>query len=241
MKKYILLLLTICIGCQTTKISNEKYKVSTSTTELGSIGIAETKLNFENSFNTRSFPKLDGMVRLKIKTLPFNKQINDIYLNKNKVKQQEATINYVDSLPNKPEYVTVSILDVNSYIKELNADYNKENLTFLKNTNEGRIVNNLALILSDEIISKIKSADAYYLINNQEKKYTVALYKNGKQFDSIDLHEGTTLAYSLGKFCWTENERHKWEIGDIIAENDNCLGTTSERVKKKEKVNLYKL
>ncbi|WP_417358565.1 hypothetical protein [Flavobacterium sp.] len=241
MKKFILLLLTICVGCQTTKISNEKYKVSTSTTELGSIGVAETKLNFENSFNTRSFPKLDGMVRLEIKTFPFNKQINDIYLEKTKVKQQEATINYVDSLPNKPEYVTVSILDVNSYIKELNADYNKENLTFLKNTNEGRIVNNLALILSDEIISKIKSADAYYLINNQEKKYTVALYKNGKQFDSIDLHEGTALAYSLGKFCWTENDRHKWEIGDIIGENDNCLGTTSERVKKKEKVNLYKL
>ena len=94
MKKYILLLLTICVGCQTTKISNEKYKVSNSTTELGSIGVAETKLNFENSFNTRSFPKLEGMVRLEIKTLPFNKQINDIYLKKTKVKQRFYWLNF---------------------------------------------------------------------------------------------------------------------------------------------------
>ncbi|RYJ42042.1 hypothetical protein [Flavobacterium beibuense] len=241
MKRLTVFLFAICFGCHTAKITNEKYRVSDSVTELGSIGIANTGLNFENSFATRAFPKLENPVRLDVKTLPFNKDINDIYLSKVNTRQEEPKIKYVDSLPNKPVYVSLSILDVHSYVKELNSEYNKETVTLLKNTAHASVINGLAILLPEESLNKLKEADAYYLINNLDNKYSVALYKNGNRLDIIDLKQGTTLAYNLGKFCWTENDRHQWYIGDIVNDNTNCLGNTSEKIKKKEDVNLFKM
>lgn len=237
----VLLLIILSVSCQTTKIKNVKYRISPATTELGSIGQAKSIHGFTNDFSTRSFPVLENQIRLDIQVLPFNKKINEIYLSKSRNNQVKEKINYIDSLPKKPEFVTVSILDLTGFANELNAAYNKDITTYMKDIGNAAVITGIALTLSEENITKIRQADAYYLLNNQDKKYTIALYKEGKKTAIIDLRPHDVLAYTTGKFCWSVNDRQQWYISDIIRDNETCKGNTKSRIKEKEQTNLFKM
>lgn len=237
---YILLIIST-ISCQTTKIKNQEYKISPATIELGSIGTAVSINNTMNDFSTRSFPVIQEKIRLDIQMVPFNKKINEIYLKKTKASQLPVNITYIDSLPNKPEFVTITLMDLTSFTNELNAPYNKSVLTFLKDREKASVITSVALVLPNEDINKLKQADSYYLINNQEAKYTIALFKQGKKTDVIDLQAGITLAYTIGKFCWALSDKHQWYIGDVVKNNRACTGNTYSKIKEKEETNLFKL
>jgi len=241
MKKIIILVLIITAGCQTAKIKNREYKYSYATTELGSIGEAISMYNLKNDFAAHSFPVLQNKIRLDVQVLPFTKDINKIYTEKAKINPAAVKINYVDSLAVKPEYVTLTIADLNGFATELNADYNKNTFQYLKDTETAVMVTGIAVALTSEDIAKIKMSDAFYLHNNQEKKYTIALYKSGKKTENIELQSGMVLAYTLGKFCWSVSDRLHWYIGDIVKDNKSCKGNTISKIKKKEEKNLYKL
>lgn len=242
MKKLSLLIILIAFAaCNSTKVNGEKYKTSLSTTELATIGISNTKINTDNEFFTKAIPVLENKIRLDIKILPFDQKINAIYISKAKSNQSLKTINYIDSLPKKPEYASISLFDINGYTNELNSIVNKEVFNLIKDTKEIETVSAIAIVLTEEALEKIRQADTYYLVNNKTKKYTLSLYKQGKQLDVIDLNEGVTIGYSLSKFCWTQNERQHWYIADLVSDNKNCMGNTHERVKDKEEINLFKM
>jgi len=237
---YLILLIATLIGCQTARIKNEKYKISPATTELGSIGQGETFFNLENNFSTRSLPMLQNKIRLDIQILPLTSKLNKAYVEKGEYNQSQSKITYVDSLSNKPEFAAISILDLTGFAGELNASYNKNMNSYLQEVSEAVVVTRIAITLPNEDLMKIRQADTYYLENSQDKKYTIALYKEGKKIDTLDLHTGVILAYKLGKFCWAENNKRDWYIGDIVEDTHGCKGNTKHQVKDEE-TNLFKM
>lgn len=242
MKNVLYLLLAVCCtACQTTKIKNKEYKVSSATVELGSIGTASSLSKFDNDFATRSFPQLHQSIRLDVQIVPFNKKINKIYFDKLKQNQIQGTVQYVDSLAQKPKFATFTFIDYAGITNEVNADYNKGIFNYIKDRGDASIVTGIAIVVTNEVILKLQQADAYYLVNDQTSKYTVALYKDGKKFDLINLQQGTVLAYTLGEFCWSVNDRHHWYVGDIVSKNKSCKGNTHKRIQKREETNLFKL
>lgn len=240
MKKMIFLLLVLA-GCQTAKINNKEYKVSQATVELGSIGRAKSMYNLDNDFSIHALPVLENKIRLDLQVLPFTKNIYKTYTEKASKNQNMVKINYNDSLPIKPEYVTVNIMDLTAMATELNAVHNKDIATYLKDTKKTVIVTGIAVVLPTEYLTKIRQADAYYLVNAQDKKYSIALYKDGKKIEVIDMQTGVGLAYTLGKFCWSLSDRHQWYIGEIVKDNKSCKGNTRSQIKEKEEKNLFKL
>lgn len=238
---YLLLIGLIITGCQTIKIKNQEYKISPATIELGTIGTATSVNNTMNDFAARSFPKIENKIRLDIQILPFNDRINKIYLTKTKENQLPTNIKYVDSLPKKPEFVTVTIMEITALAEEINASYNKNIFTYLKDNDKASIVTSVALTLSNDDLNKLKQADTYYLTNDQDAKYMITLYKQGKKTDIIDLNQGIVLAYTIGKFCWSISDRQQWYIADIVKNDKSCKGNTYSKMKKKEETNLFKL
>ncbi|RDI06671.1 hypothetical protein [Flavobacterium sp. AG291] len=238
---YFFALLFTAMSCQTTKIKNKEYKISAATVEIGSVGTESSfsKLNYD--FDTRLFPLFENKIRLDVQLLPFNKAVNKIYTAKNKVNQLPNKINYIDSLPDKPRFVTVTFLDYAGIIDELNAPHNKKVVNYLKDISKASIITSVALVLPNDQLSKMEQADSYYLINEDKTKYGILLYKDGKKIDTVDLQFSTVLAYTTGKFCWAINERHNWYIGDIVNEGTSCPGDTYSKIKEKEEVNLFKL
>ncbi|MCD0464993.1 hypothetical protein [Flavobacterium sp. ENC] len=233
-KKLVVLTLLICVACQTTKIKNETYKIATSSPELGSIGQSQIKNGVENNFAVRTLPKLENNIRVSIDIVPYNKQLNKVYASKAKYNQNQAKVTYVDSLPNKPELVTIKILDVNGLVNELNSQHNSDVLRLLQNTEKTQIITAVAVTLSLDELTKIRQADAYYLTNSLDKKYLITLYKSGKKTDIIDISTQIIIAYQSSKFCWAQSSKTKWYIADIVTDNTNCKGNTKSIVPRKE-------
>lgn len=242
MKNWVsIALLFIMASCHTAKIKNHTYETTTATAELGAIGHSKTFV-LDKDFASRVYPKLNNKIRLDVQIVPFNKKLHKSYTSKKKFNQSLTQIKYIDSLPIKPEFVTISFLDSNSYTQELNAEYNQEQLEFTRNAKSANLISSIALAMDDVEIQKIKQADAYYLINNQDQKYTLALYKLGKEIDVIDMTPSTIFAYQISKFCWSLNSKGKWQVADINEKSESCKGETFRYVKEKKQArNLYKM
>lgn len=233
LKKIVVLILLVCGACQTTKIKNEDYKFSTSVVELGSIG--ESKLSYnQNTFETKALAKLEKNIRVEIGIVPYNRKLNKIYKSKAKYNQNQSKVAFIDSLPVKPELVTIKILDIAGLSQEINADYNAEILKLLINTQNSKIITSLAISLSTDEIAKIRQSDTYYLINSQYKKYSIALFKSGKKTDTIDINPETIVAYQVSKFCWGNMNSGNWYVADIINENSKCAGFTQAKISEKK-------
>ncbi|MBY8962537.1 hypothetical protein KJK34_07205 [Flavobacterium sp. D11R37] len=240
--KLLILLAVIIAGCETARINKTEYRISSATTELGSIGLSTSTFKFNNNFQTRSFPLLKNKVRVDITPLPFNKKIYTIYNQKAKQDQSAAKINYVDSLPIKPEFITISLLDTKGYINELNADYNKDIITYLKDTENASVITSLAIVLPKEALAKVKTAETFYLTNTTtDRKYMLTLYNGDKETERIDITLSTVVGYSIGEFCWATDNRQRWYIADIVKDNTSCSGETRSKIKEKKKKSIYKM
>ena len=243
MKNFILLLFLIAVtSCQTAKIKNSTYKISITNVELGSIGQDKKSLDLKNDFEYKAIAKLENKIRLSIEIIPFDKKLNKIYQNKKKFNQNLSAIKYVDSIAKNPELAVIKFMDIAGFVGELNAEYNKEVFSLIRETKEPKVVSSIAVAFSSEDLIKIRQADAYYLINNQEKRYTIQLYKQGKKTETIDVNLATVISYRVSSFCWTTNERGTWYVADLAEGASTCKGNTSTQIKEKEEVkNLYKM
>jgi hypothetical protein len=232
---FFIVLPLVFAACQSTLIKKERYKVSPAVTELGSIGQATSLFNLQNEYEVRTLPTLENNIRVAIEILPFTKRLNKLYLSKEKYNQNLSKLIYIDSLPYKPEFVTIQLLDVTGFVNELNANYNTSVLRLLKDTPNSKVVSAVAISVSNEDIAKLRQADTYYLTNSLEKKYTLSLYKSGKKIETIHLHPETIIAYQLSTFCWASTERGKWYVADIIEGSNNCKGNTTSKISEKKK------
>ncbi len=242
MRKIIcLFIFIISISCQTIKVKENSYKASNSKIELGALGEAKSIGDLKNSFTISAYPIIDEKIKLDIAILPFTKKANKIYQSKEKFNQKQSKINYVDSLPIKPEMVIIKISDIASLVDDLNSSANAKELNFIKNNERTTIVTSVLVVLNNTEIEKLRNADTHYFVQSDIAKHTIALYKQGKKVDSIDLTSSTILGYTIGKFCWFENEKGKWQIGDIVQKGNSCKGNTYNKVKPKKEKSLYKM
>lgn len=233
------LILFIFLSCQTTKIKNDTYKIAASSPELGAIGQSQKNTKQENSFAVRTLPKLENKIRVTIGIVPFNRKLNKVYKSKAKYNQSQTKVAYIDSLPQKPELVTIKILDINGFINELNALHNEDVFRLITDTENSEIITSIAVSLSVDEITKIRQSDAYYLINSQEKKYTIALYKSGKKTDVINIDTESIVGYQSSKFCWAMNQKRQWYIADIVEGKTGCNGNTKSVPEHKKNKSLF--
>lgn len=241
MKKIICLFIIINISCKTINVKEQSYKTSNSKIELGALGEAKSIADLKNNFTITAYPIIEEKIKLEVAIMPFTKKLNKIYQSKEKFNQKQSKINYVDSLPIKPEMVSIKILDISSLVDDLNSIANTKELNFIKNNERTTIVTSVLVVLNIAEIEKLRNADTYYLVQSDIAKHTIALYKQGKKVDSIDLTSSTIIGYTIGKFCWFENDRGKWQIGDIVQKGSSCKGNTYKKVKPKKEKSLYKM
>lgn len=232
---FFILLLVVFSSCQSTRIKNDTYKVSPRSPELGSIGQSKSLFGLQNDFEERTLPKLENKIRVAIDVLPFNKKLNKIYTAKAKFNQKQSKIVYVDSLPSKPELITIRLQDVTGMVGELNAPNNTSVFRLLVDTQKYKMVSGIAVSINADEIAQIRQADTYYLINLQENKYGIALYKSGKKTSTIDINSETVLAYQSSSFCWGISEKGNWYIADMVEGHASCKGKTYSKIKKKKK------
>lgn len=232
---FFILILIVFAACQTTNIKNNSYKVSDTAPELGSIGHSKLGSKANNEFEVSTLPKLENNIRIAIEVVPFNRKLYRIYKAKAKYNQDQSDVAYIDSLPKKPELVTIKLLDVVKFVNELNADYNKDVYRYINDTKKSEVVTSLVFCFTLDDINKIKQSDTFYLTNYQDSKYAISLYKLGKKTDTLFINSLNVVAYRASTFCWGQTDRGQWYIADLVEGRKDCRGKTKKMIPEKEK------
>lgn len=242
MKNWIsLACILVLYSCQTVKIQNTNYTTNSSKVELGIIGHSQGFF-FDKEFNSKAYPELVSKIKVNVSVVPFSKRSNKIYQSKTKNNQNFSKINYVDSLHIKPELVTISFLDSNNFCREINSPENTEIKRLIKETKKVKVISSIAIVLKEEELQKIKTADEFYLINKKDQKYSLGLFKQGKQTDVLEISSAPVLGYQESIFCWSESKPGKWDIVDLVPSCQSCKGNTEKKVSNKKKnKSLFKM
>lgn len=237
----LFVLLILVVSCKTIHVNEQSYKTSNSKIELGALGEAKSIADLKNNFTITAYPKIEEKIKLGVAIVPFTKKANKIYQSKEKFNQKQSKINYVDSLPVKPEMVSIRISDIATLVNILNSNQNNKIVSYIKNNERTSIITSILVTLDNISLEKVRSSDTYYLIQTNAAKLEIMLYKQGKKVDVIDLSPFTVIGYTVGKFCWYENERNKWMIGDIVPSGNSCKGKTFKKIQSKKEKSLYKM
>lgn len=208
--------------------------------ELGMIGDLDATVTTKE-FQTIGIPQLNGKIRLT----PVFKTFNGLdYKAYKKLRKQEALgfeIQYVDSLPNKPQYVRLELQDQVGFLTELNTEKNSE----LKDqilTNPGAdVIIRIDWVVSEMDIERIKAADAIFLGQNYQRIPRIILSKNN-QLTEILFSEGLVLSYEVSQFCWGLDSRNEPKLMAIVEKGKPCTGALKHngtRLKKEKKLFSY--
>ncbi|RXP46369.1 hypothetical protein EC396_14220 [Lutibacter sp. HS1-25] len=235
----ILMFLIALCSCKTVTINEQTQQVAISPVELLTIGVEENNLQ-TISFETTAIPILNNKIRVHAMLMPFNKTTYKAYSSAVNSQGGENSIKYVDSLPNKPHYITLKVADNVAFLKELNGEYNTAEVQYLKTMNKAKLVTAVSMVFNEQLMKEIEQADELYLKNEKYKKYDLELYKNNVLVQEIELTGGVTFAYKLAAFCWGKNAKRQTAILNIIDEHSKCTKPTYDNFQKSEEKNAFK-
>jgi len=225
-KIYFLLILVVLVSsCKTVRINKQPQRIASSAIEFGTIGELNSNLEI-NAFQTNAIPKYQEKIRVQVAIVLHNKSTFNALKKASKLQGKNVAIKFIDSLANKPKYVSFQLIDYVSIVTQLNSEKNSSIIEHLKIAPKSRLVTTISINFSNPLLKSIESAEEIYLVNNKHKKYGLALYKSNKLYKTIELTSSTIFAYKLSSFCWTLNKRKEPILINVISENLECKNKT---------------
>ncbi|RXG11387.1 hypothetical protein DSM03_11724 [Leeuwenhoekiella aestuarii] len=208
--------------------------------ELGMIGDLDATVTTKE-FQTIGIPQLNQKIRLTPVFRTFNAMDFKAY---KKLKGQQSlgfTVNYVDSLPVKPQYIRLKIQDQIAVLDELNATRNENLKNQILTNTSADVVTQVDWVLSETFINQMKAADAIFLSQNTNGIPLIVISKND-QVSEIRFSEGLVLSYEVSQFCWGLNKRNEPELMAISKPGESCNGDlkrNGNRLKKSKNLFNY--
>ncbi len=206
--------------------------------ELGMVGNLDATLTTKE-FQTLGIPKLGEKIRLT----PVFKTFNGLdYKAYKKLRRQRAfdfEIHYVDSLPNKPQYVRLELQDQSGFLEAVNADENAElKQQILMNSNPD-LITRIDWVLSERDLERVKAADAVFLGQNYQSIPRIIISKNN-QLSEVLFSEGLILSYEISQFCWGLDNRNEPKLMAIVKSGKPCSDDLRhDGTKLKKEKNLF--
>lgn len=239
--QYLLVLFVIFSACNTVKVKNDPYKVTNESIDFLAIGESTTSLSQQNHFESFGFPRLEDKIKLYAEVLPYTKALNKIYVSKKEFNQNLSKSTYIDSVEVKPEVLHISIADKAALVAAINSKDNSSLREYIQTTEKASIVTDFVLNVNKTTLDKLKQTESYYLVQTNDAKYEIALYINNKKTETLTISSKDVLAYQTNDFCWIENAKGKWIIGDLVDEGTSCNGNTFKKVQPKKEKSLYRM
>ncbi|MBC9794705.1 hypothetical protein [Sinomicrobium weinanense] len=235
---YSLFLIVLLTGCKSVSVNNQFQRTTTEPLELGVIGLHEDYYP-NDRFSTTTVPELQHKIRVKAIKNTFNKKKFNAYLKASP--ENRMQLQYIDSLPDKPEYISLQLIDNVTHVEELNKDKNL--VDYLKSQTDAYMVTSVAAVLQGMQLQSVTMAESVFLVYDKDlKKYALEINNRDRTTSRIRMEDMEVFAYGLSFFCWGENKRHRVVIRNIIEENHPCPEDTRKRASKvKKKVNYFKL
>lgn len=193
--------------------------------DLGTIGVNSIYL-LDKNYQPKTIATLNSPIRLiidevKIEEREFFKKKDSLNL-----RQLDSTL------------VTIQIVDKVLLAQELSA--NKDLLKHLKKADNYSIVSEVTIHFPKTVLSKIRTSDELYLVQNKEKTLSLELRKDNKSIGNVEFEQGRIVDFKTSNFCWGLNRRREAEVFDIIPAGSSCSKETYKSAKMAEKKNEFK-
>lgn len=237
-------LILCCIGfftsCKTIKINEVSQTATTQQVSLGMVGLNKDFL-LQKEFNSAAIPSYKAPVKVMVTIASFNQHD---YKNFKKAKALQAanvSVNYIDSLPNKPRYLKLQIADKVGVIQALNNETNSAVKTYLSNNKYTNVLTHISIALNKADFNAMANADAVFLVEKGVKHYVLQLYNHGEKSQLIAFNQGVVFTYKTASCCWQENDKHQLNIVDLVNPLNNCPNKTyRSAIRAKRKMNQIK-
>lgn len=235
---FLLLFLTTC---KTLSISQALQTKTIEPLVLGSIGSGEEFI-LQNEFNNTSYPAYEEPIKVSVLKMPFNKSSYKSFLKAKNAQSNNVSIQYVDSLKEKPYYIKLQIADKVALVTALNNKTNNDVKEHLSINPSAKLVTGLSIALNKDHLKKLEQAKSIFLVEQSLKTYALQWLTVDNKKEFIYFSEGTVFEYKTANCCWQENKKHQLNIVDLVNRYTNCPNKTYRSVNRaKKKVNYYKL
>lgn len=234
-------LLILFSSCKTSSILNESQTSTTQQVCIGYVGLGKDFI-LQSNFNTTATPNYKEPIKVSVSKVPFTKITYKTFNKAKALQAANVNINYIDSIPEKPNYIRLQIADKVSIVKALNNENNKDVKTYLEHNKTANIITSMSLALNKDDLNAIVSADALFLIEKNTKTYALQLYKKGVKTKLIWFNSGVVFEYKTSHCCWEGSRPDKIDIVDIVNQYNNCPNKTykSANTAKNKIKNYYK-
>ena len=234
----VLLILT---SCKPFDIGQSTQTKTTYEVSLGAIG-SEKDYFLQKGFHGSAVPSYKSPIKVSVITKPFNKQTYKAFVKAKTLQSVDVMVDYIDSIPDKPVYVQLQIVDKIAIIKALNGKENKDVKDYLSLRPYADILTSISLVYNAKDMEAINDADAIFLEEIGLKTYALQLYKDSKKTETIPFNRGIVFEYKASNCCWKESEKHQIDIVDLVNTYSNCPHSTYRSAKRAKKtMNYYKL
>ncbi len=205
------------IGCNAYKAQKQESLLSFP--ELGTL--IKTKGDMWYSAAEQvGIPKWSEL-KVDVKQLPFNRTS---YYSYAKFMEQAGKINsisYNDSLPYKPKYLRLQLLDKLGLTNLLNADSHKTLRSYISNDDGYKLVTGLNITVPETEMPSFLQAEAIQL-QKDEYDNIVLVVINGELERHYFFSELHVFGYLYSNFCWGEDRYHNMIIENLISEGQKC-------------------
>ncbi|UII76205.1 hypothetical protein LV716_18370 [Flagellimonas sp. HMM57] len=170
-------------------------------------------------------------LKVDVQQLPFNRTSYGSYARYMEQAGKINSIAYVDSLPYKPKYLRLQLLDKLGMTQLLNTDTHKELRSYIAQDEGYKLVTGLDITVPETEMPSFLQAEAVQLQKDTYGNIQLVTI-NGTTENRYFFSELQIFGYQYANFCWGEDRYHNLIIENLLSEKEKCpKGTYLKSIK----------
>jgi len=227
-------------SCKTLIVDSKNSTVTQRAVSLLHIGDEEGLL-LGSDFTNNAIVATNKPVKVFVTSNSFTKKSYKAFNKANTLQNKNIQVKFIDSLENKPTYLSIVIADEVSVLDAFKEKQNHSLKEYLILQNDARLVTKISLAVNQEDITNTQQAEEILLVPYGLKSYALELYSSAKMTQRILFTETVVFAYNTSGICWKENKKHQLEIVDLV-DGAGCPSKTYKNANRaQKKINYFKL
>ena len=172
---------------------------------------------FEKDLEVKGQIQKNYRLALRVSSKTFTKKEFKTF---KKHKNSELTkVEFVDSLPNKPSYYHIELVDDLAFLDLIQADKKGSLYTWILNEQAARVVTGVSMVFEEGVLD---DSATFYLVKQDNLSPYIEMVSFNGQKQKINFSEELIFDYSLSFFCWGKDSYGRLEIVDLVEKGNSC-------------------
>lgn len=177
-------------------------------------------------------------LKIDVQQLPFNRKSYTAYARHMQRANKINSIAYNDSLPYKPKYLRLQLLDQLGIAHLLNRDDHNALRNYISHDDSYKLVTALDITVPEKEMPSFLQAEAVRLQKDGYGNIVLAVV-SGEQKKQYFISELQIFGYGYANFCWGEDRYHNAIVQNIVSEGQRCPKGTYLKSSKVDRDKAY--